>query len=134
MVAEPPETASAGLSAPGAFHLYALGIYTNNLVFEGVLSLTGLPVEYVPAIRYQRDMDDAAGVGDVLVEVPGKDSPFKTVNTGFSYAPMTGTLNAVFWYNCRNGKTALHYHNTPYRIGNASSQIYTSRAPGSETC
>jgi hypothetical protein len=125
VVAEPPDAAGAGLSAHGAYHLYTIAVYTSNPLFAAALRMTSMPVEFVPTIRVERNMDDATGVGEMFVDVPSNESPFKAFNTGNGYATGPGMLNAVFWYNRRKGKTALHYHNTPYRIGNAVGQVYT---------
>jgi hypothetical protein len=74
-------------------------------------------------------MNDASGVGDVNVGVPAKKSPFYSRNTGFGYAP-AGALDAVFWYNGVHGKAVLHFHDEPFRQGQALSQVYTQ--PGSK--
>jgi hypothetical protein len=124
VVAEPAAAAGAGLSIPGAFHLYTLAIYTNDPLYAVVLFADAMPVQYVPGITYQRNMDDATGVGVVTVNVPNLGSPFMTVTTGYGYALATGALDAVFWHNSLVGQTALHFHDIPYRIGNAAGQVY----------
>jgi hypothetical protein len=94
-VAEPAAAAGAGLSFPGAFHLYTVAMYTNDPLYAAVLFADAMPVQYVPEIPYQRNMDDATGVGVVTANVPNLGSPFMTVTTGYGYA-----LAPVRWKRC----------------------------------
>lgn len=126
VVAEPAEAAEAGLSISGAFHLYALSAYVNSAQAFASMQGADMPVELVNLIDYQRGMDDATGVGDLIVTVPAKEAPFFSFNhSGQGYFPTPGSLDAVFWKDGRKGKVALHYHGEPFRLGNAISQIYT---------
>lgn len=126
LVAEPAEAVEAGVSIPGAFHLYALAAYVNSAQVFASLQAADMPVELVNRIDYQRGMDDASGVGDLIVRVPAKDAPFFSFNhSEQGYFPAPGSLDAVFWNDGRKGKAALHYHGEPFRLGNAISQIYT---------
>src|SRR5262245_60809336 len=86
-----------------------------------------MPAEFVPGITYERLMDDASGFGDVNVGVPAGHNPFYSRNTGFGYEP-AGALDAVFWHNGKLGKAVLHFHDEPFRQGQALSQVYTQPA------
>jgi hypothetical protein len=126
LVAKPAEAVQAGLNIPGAFHLYALATHTDDAQYAASLRSADMPVEFVDKIGYQRTMDDASGVGDLSVSVPSKNSPFKTFSSSeFGYAPATGALDGVFWYEGGKGKAALHFRLEPYLNGNALSRIYT---------
>jgi hypothetical protein len=125
LVVEPAEAVEAGVSIPGAFHLYLLAIYTDDARYAASLRQADIPVEFVNKISYQRNMNDATGVGDLIVSVPSKESPLHTFNSGQGYEPDAGALNAVFWHDGGNGKAALHFRNQPFRQGTASSRIYT---------
>jgi hypothetical protein len=125
LVAEPLQAATAGVKIPGAFHTYTLAIYTDNREFAAGLRAGDMPVEFVRKLTYQRDMDDASGAGNVTVTVPSKDSPFKSVSTGFGYGLQAGALNAILWHEGRDGRVALHFHDVPFRQGNAISRVYT---------
>lgn len=129
LVFEPSEAVQAGVSIPGAFHVYALAIYTDDARYAASLRRADIPVEFVNKIGYQRDINDAAGVGNLAVNVPSKDSPFHSFSSGQGYVPVPGAFNAVFWYDGRHGKTVLHFLDQPFRQGTAISQIYTQ--PGS---
>lgn len=125
LVAEPAEAAEVGVDIPGAFHGYALGAHVNSAEVFASLQIADLPVELLGSIGYQRGMDDASGVGDVLVTVPAKDAPFSSFHhSEQGYAP-AGAVDAVFWYDGRMGRAALHYHGEHSRQGFAVSQIYT---------
>ena len=125
LVVEPGEAVQAGVSIPGAFHLYTLAIYTNDARYAASLLRADLPVEFVRTIGYQRDMDDATGVGDLIVNVPSNDSPFHTFSSGGGYVPMPGAFNAAFWHDGQRGKAVLHFLDQPFRQGTAISHIYT---------
>lgn len=75
--------------------------------------------------QYRRAMDDATGVGDMSVVVPSNYSPFAIVDHGSGYFLQSDGLNAVFWFDSRHGKMALHFFDVPFRFGNAFGQIYT---------
>src|SRR5262249_16778519 len=125
LVLEPAEAVQAGVSISGAFHLYALAMYTDDARYAASLRLAGMPVEFVNQIGYQRDIDDASGVGDLVVTVPNRDSPFSSVDNGQGYALVPGELNAVFWHNSNECKAVLHFRHQPFREGNALSRIFT---------
>jgi hypothetical protein len=125
LVVEPGEAVQAGVSVPGAFHFYALAIYTNDARYAASLRRADIPVEFVSKIGYQRDMDDATGVGDLIVSVPSKDSPFQTFSSGGGYVPMHGAFNAAFWHDGQRGQAVLHFLDQPFRQGTAISHIYT---------
>lgn len=129
LINEPAEAAAAGVQIPGAYHLYTLAIYTNDPQYAASLRLADMPVEYVPGITYDRLFDDVSGVGDVNVEVPTRNTPFYSFNTGFGYEP-AGTLDTVFWHNGKHGKAVLHFHDEPFEQGQALSHVYTQ--PGSQ--
>jgi hypothetical protein len=93
------------------------------------LHLANMPVEFVPNIVYRRAIDDATGVGDLAVHVPARRSPLQTFATALGYAPAPGALNAAFWHDSRRSKTVLHFHDEPFRQGNAIGRVYTK--PGS---
>ncbi len=125
LVFEPSEAVQAGVNIPGAFHVYALAIYTNDARYAASLRRADIPVEFVHNIDYQRSMNDATGVGDLMVKVPSNDSPFQTFSSGLGYAPVPGAFNAVFWYDGRKGKAVLHFLDQPFQQGAAISRIYT---------
>lgn len=124
-MAEPPEAVAAGVSIPGAFHGYALAAYLNNGQVFATLQSADMPVALLNQIDYQRGMDDASGIGDLIVNVPAKDSPFYSFShSEQGYGPVPGELDAVFWHNGRDGKVALHYRGRLPRQGMAISRIY----------
>jgi hypothetical protein len=125
LVEEPGDAVQAGVSIPGAHHLYTLGIYTNDARYAASLRSAEIPVEFVNKISYQRDMNDASGVGDLIVSVPSKKSPFHTFSSGQGYVPVPGAFNAVFWHDGKKGSAALHFLDQPFRQGTAISRIYT---------
>jgi hypothetical protein len=129
LVSEPSQAAAAGLNIPGAFHVYALAIYTDDAQYAASFYQTGFPVEYVSKIEYQRGMNDATGVGTLSINVPSKLSPFSTFGTGQGYSRAPGAFNTVFWHEGKKGKTVLHFFDQPFSQGTAISQIYTQ--PGS---
>jgi hypothetical protein len=130
LVAEPAMAASAGLSIPGAFHLYTLAIYTNDARYAASLRDADMPVEFVDGIGYARAIDDASGVGDLTVTVPSDPAALKTAASALGYSPAPGALNAIFWYAGSDGTVALHYHGEPFRQGNAIAEVSTQ--PGSK--
>jgi hypothetical protein len=130
LVNEPIQASQAGVSITGAFHVYTLGIYTNDPQYAASFLQTGFPIEYVSKIEYRREMDDATGVGNLSISVPSKLSPFGTFSTGQGYSRVAGAFNTVFWHDSRKGKTILHFLDEPFSQGTAISQIYTK--PGSK--
>lgn len=130
LVNQPSQASGAGLDIPGAFHVYALTIYTNDAQYAGSFYQTGFPVEYVSKIEYHRGMNDATGVGSLSIDVPSKLSPFSTLSTGQGYARAPGAFNTVFWHDSKRGKSVLHFFDQPFSQGTAISQIYTR--PGSK--
>jgi hypothetical protein len=132
LVHEPPKAEQAGVNIPGAFHLYTLAIYTDDARYAASLGSADMPVEFVNKISYQREMNDATGVGDLFVSVPSRDSPFKTVSSSEQgYALVTDSngsplpFNAVLWHDGSKGTAALHFLDEPFRQGQAIGQIYT---------
>lgn len=128
LVSQPEEAAQTEVDIPGAFHVYALAIYTNDARYAASLHQAKIPVEFVNKIDYQRNMDDVTGVGDLIVSVPSKDSPFHTLSSGLGYAPAPGAFNAVFWHDSEKGKAVLHFLDQPFQQGTAISHIYTQPA------
>jgi hypothetical protein len=96
LVVEPAAAAKAAVNIPGAFHIYAITIFTDDAQYAASLHTGGMPVEFVQTIDYQREMDDATGVGDLIVSVPAKHRAFYSTNAGQGYAPVPGAFNAVF--------------------------------------
>lgn len=129
LVVPPAEAAQVGVNIPGAFHVYALSIYTNDARYAASLRRADIPVEFVNNIGYQRDMNDATGAGNLFVNVPSKDSPFHTFSSSLGYTKVPGAFTSVFWYDGRHGKAVLHILDEPFRQGNAIGRIYTQ--PGS---
>ena len=125
VVFEPAGAAEAGVSIPGAFHLYALAIYTDDSRYAETLRKADMPVRFVNKITYERAMNDATGIGELIVNVPSKSNPLKTVNSGQGYAPAPGAFNVVSWHDDSHEKAILHFRNEPFRQGVAVSQIYT---------
>jgi hypothetical protein len=124
LIAEPAEAALVNANLPGAFHFYALAIYTDNPRYAASLQGSGMPVEFVREISYDRQFDDAAGSGTLKVNVPNRDGPFHSMNSGISYLLMNGALNGVFWHTDRRGTSALHFQDQPFLQGQAFSQLY----------
>jgi hypothetical protein len=126
VIAEPSDAAKVGLDIPGAPHVYTLQIYTNDAQYAASLQSGGMPVEFVEDIEYERNMDDASGVGNLFVNVPANDSPLMTLSSGQGYFPVPGALNGVFWADREDkDKVALHFLDEPFRQGNAIGQILT---------
>lgn len=125
VVFEPAGAAEAGVSIPGAFHLYALAIYTDDARYAETLRKADMPVRFVNKITYERSMNDTTGIGELIVNVPSKSNPLKTVNSGQGYAPAPGAFNVVFWHDDGHEKAILHFRNEPFRQGVAVSHIYT---------
>lgn len=128
LVAEPADAAQAGLSIPGAYHLYALKILTDDPVYAASLRRAGMPVRYLRHIGYDRQIDDPSGAGTLTVNVPANRPFLRSIHTAFGYQP-AGTLDPVFWFNGNRGIAALHFHDVGFEQGQALSQIYTQ--PGS---
>lgn len=129
LVNEPSQAAKAGVNIPGAFHVYALAIYTNDPQYAASLQQVAFPVEFVSKIEYRREMDDATGVGNLSISVPSKLSPFATYSVGQGYSRASGAFNTVFWHDGKKGEALLHFLDQPFSQGTAISQIYTQ--PGS---
>jgi hypothetical protein len=127
LVAEPTAAAVAGLDIPGAFHLYSLAFYTNDARYAASLRLADMPVEFVPHLSHERQID-ADGEGTLLIDVPSKVSPFFSQNTAFGHVP-AGPLDAVFWYEGKHGTAAIHFQHDTHEEGQAQSLIFTP--PGS---
>jgi hypothetical protein len=50
-----------------------------------------------------------------------------TVNSSQGYLPMTGAFDATFWADRRKqGKVVVHFHNEPFRQGNATGRVYAN--------
>jgi hypothetical protein len=125
LIAEPALAASVGLNIPGAFHLYALRLITDDAHYAGSLLSGGMPVEFFERIGYERTMDDATGVGDLIVTLPEKYPFLSSINTGQGYAPIPGAFAAAFWYDGHRGTVVLSFIDQPFRQGGALSRIYT---------
>jgi hypothetical protein len=125
LVVEPVEAATAGVNIPGAFHLYALTIFTNDAQYAASLRTGDMPVEFVDRIGYQREMDDATGIGDLIVSVPAQHPILYSINTGQGYALASGAFNAVFWNDGKRGTAVLNFIDQPFLQGSAISHIYT---------
>jgi hypothetical protein len=123
LVTEPAAAELAGVDIPGAFHFYSLAFYTDDAEFAASLRSADMPVEYVPHIVHDRQID-ADGEGTLLMAVPSKDSPFYSASTAFGYSP-AGPLNAVFWYEGKQGTAALHFQHEVHEEGQAQSLIFT---------
>jgi hypothetical protein len=80
-------------------------------------------------LTYQRQIDDASGLGQLVVNVPAHRSSFRDINTAFGYGTPMGPLHAIFWHDGRHGRNALHFDVPVYRQANAFSYVYTQ--PGS---
>jgi hypothetical protein len=124
LVAEPAEASLINVNLPGAFHIYTLAIYTDDAGYAASLQGSGMPVELVRDITYDRQFVDATGFGTLTVNVSNHDASFHSINTGFGYQPVGGALNAVFWHWDHQGTSALHFHNEPFLQGQALSQVY----------
>jgi len=125
LVVEPADAAKAGVNIPGAFHIYALTIFTNDAQYAASLRTGDMPVEFVDTIGYQRDMDDATGVGDLIVSVPARYPTLYSINTGQGYGAAHGAFNAVFWNDGQRGTAVLNFIDQPFLQGSAFSYIYT---------
>jgi hypothetical protein len=125
LVAEPAAAPQAGASIPGAFHLYALAIYTNDARYAESLQDAGMPVEFVDNIGYQRAIDDVSGIGDLTVTVPSDTAPLKTTASALGYSAAIGALNAIFWYEGVQGTAALHYRGEPFQQGEAIAEVFS---------
>src|SRR5262249_35368226 len=116
-----------GVNIPGAFHIYALTIFTDDARYAASLQSGGMSVEFFESIGYQREMDDATGIGDLIVTVPDRYPFLSSDNMGQGYAPMPGAFNAVFWHNGERGVVVLNFVDEPFLQGSALSFIYTRR-------
>jgi hypothetical protein len=127
LVAEPAAAELAGLDIPGAFHLYSLAFYTDDARYAASLRRADMPVEFVPHLTHDRQMN-TDGEGTLLIDVPSRESPFYSHNTAFGHSP-AGPLNAVFWYEGKQGTAAVHFQHDAHEEGPAQSLIFTP--PGS---
>jgi hypothetical protein len=123
LIAEPAEAALANANLPGALHFHTLAIYTDDPHYAASLRTSGMPVEFVKGIAFDRQFDDATGFGTLAVDVPARDAPFHSTNTGFGYQPVPGELHAVFWHRDRHGTSVLHSRQAILQ-GPALSQLY----------
>lgn len=126
-VIEPASAKLIGADIPGACHFYSLAYYTDDSEFVASLRSADMPVELVPKIRYERDMD-LSGAGTLAVTVPSRCTPFYSNNTAFGHAP-AGPLNGIFWHESKRGTAALHFQIDVTEQGQAQSLIFTE--PGS---
>lgn len=127
LVREPVAARLIGADIPGAFHFYSLGFYTDDAEYAASLRAVDMPVEFVPQIEHEREIDDD-GVGTLRMEVPSRNSPFQSLNMAFGYAP-AGALNVVFWHTAKRGTAVLHFQIEATEQGQAQSWIFTE--PGS---
>lgn len=124
LVSEPKNASVSGVSIPGAFHLYTLAIATDDPVYAASLNDGGMPVIRIDKILYNRQIDDSSGVGTLTVSVP-EDRPFlHSVNNAMGYQLADGARDAVFWYNGTRRISILHFHDAPFKQGQALSQVY----------
>ncbi len=128
LVEEPLEAKTVGVNIQGAFHVYALGIYTNDARYAASLKDAGMPVTFIKDIQYQRDIDDDTGIGSLLVDSTNQRLPFHTYSESEGYFPMLGAFNAVFWYESIYGTSILHFLDSPFSQGNALGNVYTESA------
>lgn len=129
LVKEPSEAVEAGVDIPGAFHFYTLAMYSDDAPYAGSLLEADMPIKFNNKISYQREMNDLTGEGQLIVNVPLKDSPFKSITSSLGYAPVDGALNAIFWHDGKRGKAALHFHVPAFHQGDAIAQFFMQ--PGS---
>jgi hypothetical protein len=124
LVAEPKAAIDTNVNIPGAYHFYTLAIYTDNASYAASLLDASFPVELVSGINYDRAIDEASGVGTLTVGIPVPASPLGIFDAAFGYAP-AGALDAIFWHDSSLGAASLHFHDDPFRQGDAFGQIYT---------
>jgi hypothetical protein len=125
LIAPPPAANAGGLNIPNAFHLYTLDIFTNDPAYKDALLSGGIPAKFFNDITAQSTLDDATGLGDLAVNVPGKRPLLNTVNTGLGHAAVPFPLDAIFWHEGARGSSALHFHNDPLRQGQGIGKVYT---------
>ena len=70
-------------------------------------------------------LDDASGIGNLIVTVPSDTVTLKTIASALGYSPAVGGLNAIFWYEGFQGTAVLHYHGEPFQQGNAIAEVFT---------
>jgi hypothetical protein len=128
VVAAPATAAAAGLDVPGAFHFYTLAMYSDDAPYAASLRAAGMPMTLLPQITYDRQIDDASGVGTLTVRVPDRRAPFHSRTEAVGYQPVAA-FDAIFWHAARQGVLALQFHLDPVRQGQALSQL--SAAPES---
>ena len=107
LIVEPADAAAVGLAFPGAFHLYTLAIYSDDAPYFASLRSADIPIEFVPELTYERQIDDVTGLGHLVVHIPAKGSSVHTFNTAFGYGMPTGPLHAIFWHDSHHGRTAF---------------------------
>jgi hypothetical protein len=78
---------------------------------------------FLPQITYDRQIDDATGVGTLAVSLPDRMAPFHSRTDAFGYQP-AAAFDAIFWHAARQGVLALQFHHDPVRQGQALSQLY----------
>jgi hypothetical protein len=115
------------VNLPGAFHFYTLAIYTDDSHYADSLE-DWMPIEFVKSTTYDRQFDDATGVGTLAVNVPDHDSPLHSISDAFGYQLQSGALDAVFWHQGNRGTSVLHFHDEPFLRGQALSQVYARPA------
>jgi hypothetical protein len=123
LVQKPAAAGEIGADIPAAYHFYSLAFFTNDTDFAASLKSADMPVEFVPRISFERDIDDA-GQGAITVSVPSRNSPFLSFTEAFGHAP-AAPLNGVFWYEGKKGTAALHFQIDEPEQGQALSLIYT---------
>jgi hypothetical protein len=124
LVAPPAAASTAGVDVSGALHFYTLAAYSDDSAFAGSLRVADLPIEFVPRLTFDRQIDELSGVGELTVAVPSRQSPFRSVNTAFGYAP-SSAIDAVFWHHGTKGTAILHFFNEPALRGDAISLVFT---------
>lgn len=130
VIKEPDYAAVAEVDIPGALHIYTLTIYTDDARYADSLHVAGMPVKHIQDITYDRQMNDATGIGPLSVSVRPEKPLLEAANLGLDkYKPVAGALDGVFWYKGQKGTAVLHFHDKPFKQGVASSQI--SARPGS---
>jgi hypothetical protein len=106
LVAEPAEATVAGLNIPGAFHLYALAIYSDDVPYAESLLRAHMPVRFASKIQYQRDMDDTSGVGNLFVSVSNPHSAFFLLTRGLATHPPRARSTRSSGTTAASGRTA----------------------------
>jgi hypothetical protein len=123
LIAPPADAALAGVDIPGAFHFYAIHIFTDDAPYAATLHEAGMPVSIVPNIAYDRQIDDASGMGSLGVALNSDHSSLQTLSTASGYQP-AGTLVVVFWFKSDQGEGVLDLQHADYKQGPATSRVY----------